>query len=1024
MKLRQLELPEGLKRRLARFRTVLFLLETGAAVTACVAGLLASVLLLGLSDRFWDTPPVLRAAMTAGGLFALAAACASWIRRWLVTGRSPRTLAEIIRHRYRGLGDQLHGIIDLADPDEDDNLGSEGLRHAAIEQVAERSAAYNLRYALDRRQTVRNGVLAGAAIALAGGFAAVDPNALGNALARWRAPWKDLPRYTFTQFGEMPERRIVPSGEAFHVAVEIDPSSRWMPGELRYQFADYPVETAAVKESTARIRVPGVQEAGPLIVRCGDARATIEIVPMYRPVLTELAVTQELPEYLGHAPAERTVSGAELAVLEGSRIAFRGAAVRPLERLTVTGDEAPDVRLTGTEFRADPITVTEEVDLRFDWVDHFGLAAHGPLELAVRTVADQLAAVDCPDIPSAVAIRREESLPVRVFATDDYGVRDVRVDIRVRKRRTGDETAPEAVPEERVVADDLLLAEGGPQQVETDVVHHVCPADMGVDRGTVLTLTANARDYQENVLASTSPEYRIYVLTDSEHMKLLEKQLARLMLDLEDVIRDEEGAEGELDRTLDSLDEAAPARSKREVARNAEREAANAQRLRDLSGRLQELIEEGLKNESVPQELLGDWSDQMNRMQGLSGKDMPTLANALARNSEKPSLSEQELEDLNRQRAEIIEKLRKLWEDMDESVKNVAMRNFANRLRAGAAAQRRIAHVLGDRFVETAGAPSDELSEDARKRLVELGDEEDMLREDARDLQDDLSGFYNRTRLGLYRELSDAMNEVDLFNRMHTAAAEIRANRVFGSISRCGELAAQFDAWADRLEKDGPSADSGKPAELSEPALEFVLNLLRILAGEQNLRDRTRGLHKRKDSDPDYVAKSAKLAVQQEDIRVYLNEASDILAEHPEIAGPHELRVHGFLDRIQLCMTEVALRLDGGDTGPKTVAAETEIIELIASTGRSCSGGGQCAATALAGLFPSMGMGAGGGAMGGGSSAGGDTRAANDEAAGADEGFETDSRSGKKTLERSLSDVPPEYRDLLESYFERLEEQR
>ncbi|MBM3862296.1 MAG: hypothetical protein FJ395_21955, partial [Verrucomicrobia bacterium] len=58
-------IPDNLKAQLAAARKRLWLTETLVAVLGGVCGLVGTYLLLFVSDRFWETPALLRFGLTA-----------------------------------------------------------------------------------------------------------------------------------------------------------------------------------------------------------------------------------------------------------------------------------------------------------------------------------------------------------------------------------------------------------------------------------------------------------------------------------------------------------------------------------------------------------------------------------------------------------------------------------------------------------------------------------------------------------------------------------------------------------------------------------------------------------------------------------------------------------------------------------------------------------------------------------------------------------------------------------------------
>ncbi|MCC7375169.1 MAG: hypothetical protein IT581_10990 [Verrucomicrobiales bacterium] len=167
-------------------------------------------------------------------------------------------------------------------------------------------------------------------------------------------------------------------------------------------------------------------------IQLGDAVSDefgIEVLP--RPVVTNLVVTQALPEYTGLSP--RQLSGGGFSVLRGSRLRLKGETSQPLAKaeLRLLGlDRSEPATLDSTEpkrfeveFLADDPRIT---GFAMDLMDQQGIASKDPAVHAVEVVADQP-----PGVRVLLPSRREElamarsTVLVSFEATDDYGLAGV-----------------------------------------------------------------------------------------------------------------------------------------------------------------------------------------------------------------------------------------------------------------------------------------------------------------------------------------------------------------------------------------------------------------------------------------------------------------------------------------------------------------------------------------------------------------------------------------------------------------------
>src|SRR5262249_58581488 len=95
------------------------------------------------------------------------------------------------------------------------------LCEAAIHQVAEKAESRDFTQAVPNPKHRRRAVLACGALVIGLGLLGLYPAAATNAWARFLAPWRDTPRYTFAMVEELPDRLVVAHGEPFALTVRL-----------------------------------------------------------------------------------------------------------------------------------------------------------------------------------------------------------------------------------------------------------------------------------------------------------------------------------------------------------------------------------------------------------------------------------------------------------------------------------------------------------------------------------------------------------------------------------------------------------------------------------------------------------------------------------------------------------------------------------------------------------------------------------------------------------------------------------
>ena len=223
-----IDLPHQMREKLRRFQRKVWGIKLVEGLLAAAFGLLISWLLVFVLDRFWDTPQIVRALILLGGAGGLGLWFPLVCHRWIWKSRRLEQVARLVKYKSPRFGDQLLGIIELVNSN--DQLGrSEALTRAALAQVNESMKDRDLSGAVPKPQHKKWAriVAVPAVIALIA-FVTV-PAAGSNSFVRWLMPWKDIDRYTFTQIDQLPEKLVVPVSEPSSLAVRLKEDSRWNP---------------------------------------------------------------------------------------------------------------------------------------------------------------------------------------------------------------------------------------------------------------------------------------------------------------------------------------------------------------------------------------------------------------------------------------------------------------------------------------------------------------------------------------------------------------------------------------------------------------------------------------------------------------------------------------------------------------------------------------------------------------------------------------------------------------------------
>lgn len=1027
-----IQLPRELAEQLAAFERRLRRVETGVALLAGLAGALCTVALLALMDRFFDAPRVVRVLLTLAGGGAAAGAAGWWAHHWLFRRRDARGLARLVQRAYPRLGDRLLGAVELSQRDADIAGASPALLRAALRQVASESRAFDFLKAAPTRAARRYAAGLAAVLALLGLAAALMPDALWRSVLRWVHPAAPVERYTFVRLSDLPDEWVVPRGEPFELEVAIEAGSRWHPSEARARIGEQAVVRAEVRNRRALFKFPGQLEPAPLNLRVGDVRRQLTIRPLARPELVDFIARIEWPAYLHRDPEVRRLEQGRMVLLPESRVIFEGSANRDLGSASVQSGAADGktaaeaLAVEGPAFRTPPRTVagwirrhpaamTNTAAMVFHWADPHGLSQTRPFRMELAAGVDAPPTAQFADAPVELAVLEEEVIALRIRGADDFGLRAVGIEWSVTAESEDEEKGSKPAPAAKMfIFEKALQQDAQGRKLEMDAMHRVSPALMHAEPGSTIRLNAWAADGYPNRDRSRSAPLTIRVLSNEEHARLILRQMAELSARLEEALREEERLLA-AHTALKSLDDAALAdpQSEATLERGRDSERQNAAETESIASDAEKLMREALRNPLMKAEDIQPWMQASERMKEAAAQEMRPAANALGQAASQPPDRRAQLGEGVQREQNAVDALRRAAQETSRAMESSEARNFINRLREIAKQERRVRADMVSFMPSMIGANPEALEPAQRSAAaVPVGSHMRMRRETGY-VRDDLGAFYARTRIEIYETVRASMGDPDVFGQFDGLLRRMNANQLAHAATGVEALAVRFDEWANQLEaaQQQPQQGGGQ-GSCQQQGLEpdILLGLMRARVREEMIREQTRAADEDRDSNQ-YPAVVRLLAKRQRAIagdlftmsyQTHMDQAAQLMRRMADIAD------------------EAGAALEKPETGAPVIAAQTEIIELIARAtqgqkGSSSPSEGQQQQAGEQPGEPQEGQ----GKQGGGSHQGGGS--VDTEPPTGPGGGDTDVRTGERGGGGDPATWPAEYRDAIQRYYESME---
>ena len=300
-----------------------------------------------------------------------------------------------------------------------------------------------------------------------------------------------------------------------------------------------------------------------------------------------------------------------------------------------------------------------------------------------------------------------------------------------------------------------------------------------------------------------------------------------------------------------------------------------------------------------------------------------------------PQTAELVLEAVKEQQ-ELLDAFAKLAEEMNKLLTGFENSTFVKRLKAASRRQIDIAVDLNN--LDGFGKPASDAVEDEfdRGRLAEKEVAESQV---ASTLLQDMAAYADRRPSdGFSRVLSEVQDAI-VSDQMQNMVEAIKDNFIGESTIEAEFWADTLDRWAEQLVDPLPEGEP--PGEIGLVRLpnlppEIVVEVMRIINREIQLREETRELEQAKDALTPDEYRERSIALYDTQITL-AEDTREVEAQISLLPNAHEPFIQGQLEKVGRAaevMEEVEDILAEPDTGPKAIAAITEVIEILLETGR------------------------------------------------------------------------------------------
>jgi len=301
-----------------------------------------------------------------------------------------------------------------------------------------------------------------------------------------------------------------------------------------------------------------------------------------------------------------------------------------------------------------------------------------------------------------------------------------------------------------------------------------------------------------------------------------------------------------------------------------------------------------------------------------------------------PGPAGQKLDQAVGAQQDLLAEFEKVADELNKVLGNLEGSTLVKRLKAASREQSLAANKINDQVGALFGRPVRDVVRDApaanaepRKLVSDVSSQELKSSQTLSTIMDDIQSYFERRRFQRFKTVLDEMRELDVVGALKRLSDDLPKEAGM-SMAQCEYWSDTFDRWADDLVD--PACSGKCPGSKSNSSLppSIVLEALRILEGEVNLREETRGAEQARAAlRPEaHAEQAAALGKTQSGLGVRVGKLAERIRGLPdgEREFAFEIKLLGVVEQV---MEEAAGMLGRAQTGSPTIAAETEAIELL-----------------------------------------------------------------------------------------------
>ena len=744
-------LPDGLWTKLAELESHIrqLALVKGIGSTLAVAAICVGLGLL--VDISLDLPTALRISLLVGACLATLITFFLLVWRPFWKQHADVDLAAAVERANPQLKESLISCIELYDDRiPESERGSQLMREMAARQALQLASPIDFCEAVPTRPAHRmaTGALVAWALLL---LPLIMPSSYRLLMARFFSPWLNHDRVASFWFDVEAGDRVVARGSDVAITAHLRGIEKNLPDTATLTWHDRNGETDSRRldldpeSKTYATTIPHVMQGFQYALSGGGNRSrTYNIEVVDAPAITSFQLEVQPAAYSGYPAAILDGPGAQISVLEGSRLKWRltfnkpmksaellwttndpqlvsakdasksGSNVQPAQSKEIAATE-PDAEAIGFKLTANGMAATWESQPEQQGWFRFVIRDEHDLTNGIETTRHLLVVADQPPTlrlssPASDVAQPSDVIPVEVHATDDLGVAGLELHYEVDQSRQGIVRCPEPQLGKPVV----------------DYTFSMQLSNLHVKDGELVNYRVRAVDERPNPGPNETWSERFVIRIDSKAKPPGTQELAAEHDQLKEHLKQLRQATAENQLRVKTLREQAETAAKDSTQTDAE---SNQQRRDELEQAtdLQEQLKSRLEQLAATFEQHPIFANLTAKTEELAEQEFSKAEAALDQaESAEPKDASKSLEEAELQLKQADPKLAALEQQLDHLAKLEQDLLELNRLAANAD---RLAERLRDLDTrKQQPAPSDETPQDQqRRKAIQEAEEKQLL---------------------------------------------------------------------------------------------------------------------------------------------------------------------------------------------------------------------------------------------------------------------------------------------------------